>query len=68
MNATLTQDKIPTEEGYYLFRGGFSKDYDLIHVVMIKSQLGDYLGVANYRGRNVKAVIGFFSDKLEFNV
>ena len=56
----------PTEEGAYLFRGHWTQNIDLIQVKMIKSQLGDYLGVSTYRGRNVKALQGKFSEKLSF--
>lgn len=67
MNVKLYPNRIPTEEGYYLFQGAYSSVCDLLHVVEFKSAYGGtYLGVAGYRGRNVEALKGSFSEKLKF--
>jgi hypothetical protein len=71
MKIKLFQGKFPKEPGYYLFRGGFSNEIDLIRVVKYPKtfefgiEWDEYLGIANWRGKKVQNLIGFFSDKLE---
>lgn len=73
MNVKLYQDRTPTAPGYYLWRGAFSGDISLLHVVLYpaKHEFGiyweEYLGVVDHRGRNVNKLQGFFSEKLEIS-
>jgi hypothetical protein len=72
MKIPLFKNQTPAKPGYYLYRGDLTLDVDLIHVVLYpeKEEHGmrweSYLGVSNYRGRNVTQLRGYFSEALEF--
>jgi hypothetical protein len=64
----LYPDRTPTEEGHYIFKGKYSGHVELIHVLNAVGFRGTYLGIVSHRGRNVLALQGSFSEKLNFPV